>query len=260
VILVLLSSLALALPADTSDADVIMAAVEDRDTGDRSTTRLAITITDGAGRERKRAVVGRAMDHDGASRQLSLFESPADVRNAGVLAFDWDDANKADDQWLYLPSVGKPTRISGADRSGSFMGTDLTYADMTRKDPADYTYTLIDGNGEVSGESCWVVGAVGTEEEKKETGYAKTQIWVSKDKLVPVQTKAWVTAGKKLKYTKFEDYTEVSGIWVAKKITVRSVRNGEVESESQVLLTEVAFDQEDVTPEDFTERRLERGL
>ena len=76
------------------------------------------------------------MEFDKGTRQLMMFESPADVRNTGMLSIDYKDGNKDDDQWLYLPSLNKSTRISSGDKSGSFMGTDLSYADMTRADQA----------------------------------------------------------------------------------------------------------------------------
>ena len=60
-----------------------------------------------------------------------IFESPSDVQNTGLLSVDYDGA-KDDDQWLYLPSLHKATRISSGDKSGSFMGTDFTYSDMTQ--------------------------------------------------------------------------------------------------------------------------------
>lgn len=256
-----LPGLVWALDAGTSDPRAIMTAVEERATGDRMTARLSIAIADKAGRERTRAVQIRAMEFDGGRKQLMLFEAPADVRNAGLLSIDWDDGNKADDQWLYLPSLAKTTRISGADRSGSFMGTDLTYADMTARDPDRYDYTLVEANVEVDGEACWLIEArPKSDEEKAETGYLKTQVWVSKEKLLPVQIKAWVTEGKKLKYTKFSDVRKVGEVWMAHQIVVRTVRDGQAESTSTLVFSDVVMDAADVTAEDFTERRLEKGL
>ncbi len=249
-----------AIPPDTSDPRVIMDAVEARELGDRSVGRLEITITDKAGRKRSRAVQTRAIDVDEARKQLMLFESPADVRNAGLLAIDYDGGSRSDDQWLFLPSLGKTTRISGADRSGSFMGTDLTYADMTRRDTDAYDYTLVEST-EVAGEACWLIEAKPrSDKERSETGYVKSQTWISKGKLVPLQVKAWVAEGKRLKYTQFKELKQLDGTWIAHQILVRTVRNGEVESASTLTFTELKLNQESVVPEDFTDRRLEQGL
>jgi len=257
----LLPSVALAISPSSQDADAIMRAVESRDLGDRSTSELDITITDKAGRKRKRSVQSWTMEIEDTRKQLMLFESPADVRNAGLLSIDYDDPKKADDQWLYLPSLGRTTRISGSDKSGSFMGTDLSFSDMTRRDTDAYTYTLIKGDAEVGGEAAWQIETrPKTEKEKAETGYVKTHIWISKEKLVPLQLKAWVAEGKRLKYTQFKDIQKVDGLWIAHQIFVRTVRNGEVESSSSLSFRSLKFNQDSVTPELFTERRLEKGL
>lgn len=251
---------ALAVSPDSTDPREIMGAVEDRELGDKGMSRLEITITDKAGRQRSRVVQSWSMDFDAGRKQLMLFESPADVHNAGLLSVDYDDGDKADDQWLYLPSLGKSTRISSADKSGSFMGTDLTYADMTSRDIDDYDYTLV-GDAKVGDEDCWQIESrPKTDEESKETGYVKSQLWISKSKLIPVQVKAWVAEGKRLKYSQFKDVKQVDGIWVAHQILVRTVRNGETESSSALVFTDLKFNQDTVTEDLFSERRLEQGL
>lgn len=254
-------ALAGAVSASETDPSVIMHAVEARETGDKQVSRLEITIQDSSGRERTRVLQSRSMAFDGGNKQLLIFESPADVKNAGLLSIDYKAASATDDQWLYLPSLGRSTRIASGDKSGSFMGTDLTYADMTSKDPDAYTYVMVDANAEVDGEPCWQIEATPkTDKEKAETGYMKTQLWVSKSKLMTLQAKAWVISGKRLKYTKFSDIEQIDGVWVPKTVTVRTMRNSELESQSILRLSEVELNGADVSDADFTEQRLERGL
>ncbi len=257
----LMSSSAYAISPDSTDARAIMDAVENRELGDKSVSRLEITITDKAGRQRKRTVQSWGMDFEDSRKQLMLFETPADVRNAGLLSIDHDDSAKSDDQWLYLPSLGKTTRISGSDKSGSFMGTDLTYADMTSRDSEAYDYALLEAATTVGGEDCWLIESrPKTEKEQNETGYLKSHVWISKDKLIPVQAKAWVSEGKRLKYTQFKDVKQVDGLWISHQVLVRTVRNGETESSSALVFTDLKFNQDSVKAEDFSERRLEQGL
>jgi hypothetical protein len=256
-----LPSLGLAIPATTSDPRAIVEAMEARDTGSSSTLKLSITIADKAGRERTRLVQVRSMKTPEATRQLILFEKPADLRNAGFLSVDYNEGGRADDQWLYLPSLGRTTRIASADKSGSFMGTDLTYSDMTRKDPDAYEYRMVQQSVVVDGEDCWLIEATPrTAKEKKETGYAKSQLWVSKDKLIAVRIKAYVVEGKRLKFTQLSDFRQVDGVWVAHKVVVRTMRNGEVESVSTLVTSDLVLNAKTVQASDFTEQRLERGL
>ncbi|MGD8860895.1 MAG: outer membrane lipoprotein-sorting protein [Myxococcales bacterium] len=250
-----------ALDPNTEDARAIAKAVEARATGDRGTAQVVLTLKDASGRERVRKLVQKSMDFEGGSKTIMFFEAPADVRNTGLLSVDYDDGDKEDDQWLYLPSLHKSTRISTSDKSGSFMGTDITYSDMTKKDPDQYDYRLLEKSVKVDGEDCWVIEArPRTDKEKKETGYVKTQTWISKDKLMPVQVKAWVKEGKKLKYIKFSQFEKVDGIWVSKRMAVRTVRGGNVESQTLFQMNNVKFNQPSVTEDQFSQRRLEKGL
>ena len=38
-----------------------------------------------------------------------------------------ENVGRDDDQWLYLPEIGKAKRIKSSDRSGSLFGSDFTY-------------------------------------------------------------------------------------------------------------------------------------
>jgi hypothetical protein len=258
---VLQASRAAGLDHGSTDPRAIAAAVEQRDDGDRRTSNMSLRVRDASGRTRERQTRVQSMDFKGGRKTLILFEAPADVRNTGLLSVDYDDGGKDDDQWLYLPSLHRATRISTSDKSGSFMGTDITYADMTKRDTERYDYTLVSQSAPVGTEDCWLIEARPRDEaEQKQTGYLKTQSWISKDKLMPLQIKAWVQQGKRIKYMKFDDLRQIDGIWVANKLVVRTMNGSELESETLVQWSAVKFGQASVTDEVFSQRRLEQGL
>jgi outer membrane lipoprotein-sorting protein len=255
------ASSALAITPDATDPRAIMQAVEDRPTGDKSVGRMQMVIIDQGGSQRVRAVQTRTMDFPEGTKQLILFESPADVRNTGLLTVDYDDGAKVDDQWLYLPSLRKSTRISSSERSGAFMGSDFSFADMASRTVEDFDYTMAEQSASVQGEDCWLIEArPRTERAKEETGYVKSQVWVSKSKVMPVQAKHWVREGKKLKYMKFEDIRPISGILVAHKISARTVSGKTALSTTVITFSDLRFGDKSVGDGDFTQRRLEQGL
>ncbi|MEM7676131.1 MAG: outer membrane lipoprotein-sorting protein [Myxococcota bacterium] len=248
------------LNPNTRDARVIMQAVFDRDTGDRAIGRSLMTIVDSNG-TRKRVMQTQALEFTGGIKTLILFESPADVRNTGLLSFDYDDGSKQDDQWLYLPSLRKSTRISTGGKSGAFVGSDLTYSDLTQVDPKQYKLRLLKADVDVDGESCWLIELrPATAKIKKETGYLKSHFWVSKEKLLVVQAKAWIEEGKKLKYTRMSDIKKVDDIWTVYSILARTVQGKKVESTTKVQILDIKYNDDAVTADDFSERRLERGI
>lgn len=260
--LAMAASAVAAVPPESTDAAAIMAAVEDRREGDRVSGRLVMTLVDKSGRQRQRVVRSWSMQFEGGTRQLMIFEGPADVANTGLLSIDHDAGDKDDDQWLWLPSLHKSTRISSADKSGSFMGTDLSYADLTRADPAHHAYTMVDANATVEGEAAWLIESrPTTARAKEESGYLKSHLWISKSRLLPLQVKAWVIKGKRLKYIKFDEVKQLGEAWVPHKISARTVdKDGKVESSTVLQFSELRHDDPTVNDELFTQRRLEQGL
>lgn len=246
---------------DETDAKKIMKAVQDRPTGDQVKSKMVLTITDSAERERKRAVQMRGMNFAEGTRQLMVFSDPADVKGTALLSIDYDDGNKEDDQWLYLPSLGKSTRISSGNKSGSFMGTAFSYADMTEQDPAHWEYSILQQSVNVDGDDCWLIEARPiTEKAKKETDYLKTQTIISKSKLMPLRVKAWVRAGKKLKLIAFGDIKKIGEIWVAHTLKAKVMRGSKLDLGTVIELSEVTHGNADVTEALFSERQLEKGL
>ena len=247
--------------ATETDASKIMAAVEDRDQGDRAKSVLMMEVIDDKQRRRTRQVTTWSKTFDKGRKQLMVFNAPADVAGTGLLSIDYDDGSSADDQWLFLPSLKKSTRISSGEKSGSFMGTDLTYSDMTTNDPKDFKYVVKKQSVSVGGEDCWLIEArPGSERVQNETGYQKSKIWISKTKMLPIQIKSWVIEGRKLKYIRFDDLRQVDGVWLAHKISARTVRNKKVESTTVLTFTQYELNQPDVTESIFTQQKLQQGL
>lgn len=254
-----------AIDPNATDPKAIMKAAEERAEGDKSKSRLVMQIIDKDGRKRERVVQSRSMDFAEGRKQVMLFESPEDVRGTGMLSVDYDSGSKDDDQWLYLPSLKKSTRISSGEKSGSFMGTDLSFSDMTKADPEHYDYKMIKQSVQVKldgqDEECWLIeSSPKTAKAKEETGYLKSQVWVSKEKLMPVQVKSWIREGKKLKYIQFKDIKKVDGLWVAHSIVARTKKGKQVESTTVLQFSALSFNNDDVTPELFQQSRLEQGL
>lgn len=247
-------------PSET-DPGVIMKAVQARASGDKVKGKMVLTITDAAGRERSRAVEMRGMEFEGGSRQIMIFSDPADVKGTGLLSVDYDDGAKEDDQWLYLPSLHKSTRISSGNKAGSFMGTAFSYADMTEQDPTHWEYTLLKPSVPIDGDDCWLIEArPKTQKAKQETGYLKTQTLVSKTKLMPLRVKAWVRAGKKIKLIAFEDISKIGDVWVAHTLKAKIMRGNQLDLGTVIEMKDLTHDNADVTAELFTQRQLETGL
>ncbi len=74
----------------------------------------------------------------GAERTIVVFEEPRDVRGTALLTAT--APGRTDEQWLYLPAVGRVKRIASQNRSGAFMGTEFSYEDIAADDAGKYRY------------------------------------------------------------------------------------------------------------------------
>jgi len=123
----------------------------------------------------KERLIQLASRERGAARDTYIeFIQPADVRGTRFLTLG--NPKGEDDQYLFLPALGRVRRIASSGKNGSFMGSDLFYYDLEEQDYRDFRYTLV-GEESLGGMSCWVLEAYPL------TGgspYDKSRIWVNK--------------------------------------------------------------------------------
>ena len=244
--------------ADAPTGRQIMEWVDDRDDGDNAVSDLKMVLIDKRGRERVRTMRNIAKDKGKDTHALIFFLSPADVKNTGFLSYDYDDADRDDDQWLYLPALKKTKRIAGGDKSGSFMGSDFTYSDMSSQPLDRYTYTVMD-EVDVDGVPVWRVECVPNAEESRDTGYTKSIVYVRKDNHVVIRSVIWVKKGKRLKYMEVKKLESIDGIWVPTEITMSTRKGKKTLHKTRILVSNVQFNQP-MDEDMFSLRRLEKGL
>ena len=151
--------------------------------------------------------------------RIMFFKSPADVKNTAFLTYDYDDASKDDDQWLYLPALKKVKRIPSSDKSSSFMGSDFSYFDMTDRDLEDYDFKLLKET-EVRGKKAWMIEAIPRSKKMiKESGYTKTIALVRQDNYMVVRSIGFMKNSKK-KYLDVKKLHKQKGVWLVDEMTM----------------------------------------
>ncbi|MDH4246991.1 MAG: outer membrane lipoprotein-sorting protein [Deltaproteobacteria bacterium] len=260
-VLGMLAALVLSLPVDTAlaqDGRAIMEKVNAREDGDNQTTRMEMVLIDAKNTQRVRSLQSYRKDKGKDTLSLMFFLAPADVEGTGFLSFDYDEPGKDDDQWLYLPALRKSKRIASGDKSGSFMGSDFNYADMTRPDLDDYTFT-VQKEEEVDGHAAWRIESVPkTGAIAEETGYSKSVAWVRKDNYVLVRAIRWVNKSARMKFMQITKLEQIDGIWVAREMQMATKEGSRTVHTTVLRFNEVKFNQT-LTEETFTLRRLEKG-
>ena len=238
----------------------IMEKVNARDTGDRSITEMEMILIDKKGNKRFRKLKTFGLEKGKDSLSLMFFLSPADVRNTGFLTFDYDESGKNDDQWLFLPALRKTKRIAAGDKSGSFMGSDLNYSDMTSPDLNLYEYTLMKET-EVKGQKVWQIKSVPkTKAEAEKSGYSKSVVFIRQDNYVMIRGVRWVHKKKRNKYLDVRKLEKIDGIWVSTELHVTTKSGKKTLHKTILKQKNVHFNQDEVNEDLFSIRRLEKGL
>jgi outer membrane lipoprotein-sorting protein len=237
----------------------IMEKVDARDDGDNMTANVEMVLIDQNDNRRVREIKVFNKDQGKDTWKLQFFLSPADVRDTGFLTYDYYEGAKDDDQWLYLPDLHKTKRIASSDKSSSFMGSDFSYADMTRRVLDEWTYKLLK-ESEVDGKKVWLIEALPASREVEDRyGYLKSVVFIRQDIYMGVRAVHWLKEGKKIKYQEMAGLQEIDGIWVSTEYRMKTTKNKVTLHSTVMNWSDIKFNQQ-LDDALFTVRRLEKGM
>ena len=178
--------------------------MERRDTGWKDISmRLTMILRNRQGQESQRQVRVQSLEVEGdGDKSLSIFDSPRDVKGSAFLSHT--HALIPDDQWLYLPALKRVKRISSANKSGPFMGSEFAYEDLTSQEVDKYTYQWL--NDEKLGERETAV--IERYPTYKHSGYTRQRVWVDKDIYQAIKVEFYDRKGALLKTLVVDDFAQ----------------------------------------------------
>ncbi len=185
---------------------------------------ISMQLIDKDGSISSRRIQTLILDDNGLTKTITLFMEPASIRNTRFLTIE--NRNRADDQWIYLPALRKVKRIAAGEKSGSFMGSDFSYADMgsSGSSVSDSTHTVLK-EGNFNGRSCFVVESVpntGTD-----NNYGRYVSWVDKTTWLTLKVEFYSKDGRtQVKELISENISKENSHWLAKKITMETLDTG----------------------------------
>ncbi len=239
--------------------DEIVKKVDTRDDGDNGIGTMKMILIDKHKNKRVRDMKKYSKDFGKDIYSAIFFLSPSDVKNTAFLTYDYDDAAKDDDQWLYLPALKKSKRIASNDKSASFMGSDFTYSDMTSRNIEDYSYKLAK-EAKVGLHKVWVIESTPkTQKTVDETGYTKSYMFVRQDNFVVIRALHFMTDGGKKKYMDVKKLEQIDGVWVATEIEMKTKKGKQTLHTTILKFNDVKFNQ-NLNDNFFTVRQIEKGI
>jgi outer membrane lipoprotein-sorting protein len=112
------------------------------------------------------------MNEEGAGdKSLITFDAPRDV--AGTTLLSHTKILEPDDQWLFLPALSRVKRISSANKSGPFVGSEFAYEDLVSQEVDKYEYRFL-REEVLDTQETFVVERYPRYEN---SGYAKQVVW-----------------------------------------------------------------------------------
>ena len=194
--------------ASAQDASAIVEKSRNRIQADTISTRSKMVLTAKNG-----AVTERVMDQyskkdpKGNNRAVIVFQDPASVKGTRFLTIE--NTGKDNDQWIYLPSLKKVRRIAASEGSGSFMGTDFSYDDISSADrDADLDNHKLLREEKFQNKDCYVIESIPKDNTYQ---YSKMIQWVDKESFVTYRIELYDKKGTQVKLLEILELKEVQG-------------------------------------------------
>ena len=177
---------------------------------------INMTLTNSRGKIRTNKMISKSTDKN--RKQIIWFLEPKDDK--GVAFLKIEEKGRDDQMRMWLPAFKKVRRISSKKKGDSFMGSDLSYEDLSTRDVEDHTYERLDD--EIFNNSdCYVLETIPIKELK--SSYFKHKSWVDKSNMTVLKEESYDKRGE-LKKKKFFTYELFNNYYIAIKILVEDIQ------------------------------------
>ena len=229
--------------------------------GENQKSQLSITLTDKSENERKTVYLRLWKDMKGVDEvfdKMVLFTMyPPDAKGAGFMRWAYtQESEKNAEQWIYLPILRKIRRVSVRDLSDSFLGSDLTYGDISYRniDADDHKLARIDRDRNKN--EYFVVVSTPNEANPQ---YSKKISWYTKTpdlkECVKVRVDYFDNKDAFLKRQQLK-WQKIDDAWVWDQVFVQNVQT----FHKSFFEVEKVKINAGIKEEWFTERKLKQGI
>lgn len=211
--------------AQTPEEKGLAIAVESerRDQGyGNNTVDMEMLLRNRHGEESRRRIRVSTLEVAGdGDKGLTVFDEPADVKGTALLTFSHKTAD--DDQWLYLPALARVKRISSANKSGSFMGSEFSYEDIGSQEVEKYKYKYL-RDDTLEGKLCFVIERYPV---SPHSGYTREVVWIDQDQYRALKVEYYDRKQSLLKTLTWSGYRQYLGkYWRADEMFMQNHQNG----------------------------------
>ena len=207
---------------------------------------LEMTLTNAKGKSRVNRMISKSMDKN--NKQMIWFLYPKDDKGVAFLKIEHNA--KDDEMRMWLPAFKKVRRISAKKRGDSFMGSDLSFEDLSNRDLSGNNFNRLE-NQSVGEKECYVLETIPNIELK--SSYSKHISYIEKNTLNIVKELSFDKRGE-LKKEKYFSYVRLDNYQILKRVFVKDIM---MQHTTEILFSKISVDQ-NIQDDLFHEKNLKR--
>ena len=159
-----------------------------------------------------------SMSKDDSEKQMIWFLKPAKDKGISFLKIEHDD--KDDFMTMWLPGFSRFKRIKSSQKSDSFMGSDLSFEDLTNRIISDYTYKILEFN---ETEKWYQLESVPVELESEYSRHVTKISEIEEGIFIAIEENSYDKENQLLKTKKF-NFQKIDSYYVMNGLEVKNVQ------------------------------------
>lgn len=206
-------------------------------------TRMRLKADDSVSHTRK--VIVKEIIDGGLSRILFRF---TDSLKRGLTFLTIETNGPTNDQYLYVPAIGRPRQIASQDRQNNFEDTDMTNEELGGLKLDDYTYKR-GRDANLAGHACYKVTA---RAKATDARFPKRIAWFDHQTFIPLQIKVYNRDNKLQRVLVAGDVRPIGGIHLPFKTVAKDL----IEDHTTILEIVRAEVDSGIDPLDFDKEKM----
>ena len=188
------------------------------------------------------------------TKSVTIVLKPSNEKGIGMLNFAYDEAGKDNETWLYLSALGRVKRIASGNSDddsepASLFGSEFTTEDTDTGKLNEYSITLLEETI-LSKRPVWKIETIPNTQRAKKTRYARTVVYVDKERFVPLRLEMYDKQDKEIKRSLSSKVEQIKGVWTARSQTMMNLTTNRL---SNMVRQQIAVDVD--IPKDFLTQR-----
>jgi len=177
--------------------------------------KARMILTNSKGKSRSSEMVSKSLNKN--EKQMIWFLEPKDDRGVSFLKIEHKNGN--DEMRMWLPAFKRVRRISAKKKGDYFMGSDLTFEDLSNRDLNYNVYKRLNDDV-IDNVECYILESVPKKEAQ--SSYSRHISWIDKKTLNLLKENSFDNRGELQKEKRFE-YELIKSFYVLKRVIVNNI-------------------------------------